>query len=165
MFDGLLLGMLGIATLLAALAYWRGGSELLLAGLGRGGGHLTRYALLLVVSFGVAGLVEVLIPHAWVAANLGAEAGLRGILLGTAAGAVTPAGPFIAMPIAAVLVRSGASTPAVVAFLTSWSLLALHRFVAWELPLLGTRLAVLRYAVSLALPLLAGLLARALSRA
>jgi hypothetical protein len=48
----------------------------------------------------------------------------------------------------------------VVAFLTAWSLLALHRFVAWEIPILGWRLAALRYSVSLAIPVLAGLAAR-----
>jgi len=60
---------------------------------------------------------------------------------------------------------SGAATSAVIAYLTGWSLLALHRLVAWEVPILGTRFALLRYGVSLALPVLAGLLARALLRA
>lgn len=162
--DGLFLTMLAAALLLMAIAWWRGGSELLLDGLRGGGNLLTRYALLLMVSFLVAGLAEVLIPHQWIAGTLGEEAGLKGIFIGTAAGAITPAGPFVAMPIAAVLVRSGASVPAVVAFLTGWSLLAVHRFVAWEVPILGTRLALLRYAVSLVLPIIAGLLARSFTR-
>ena len=51
-----------------------------------------------------------------------------------------------------------------IAFLTAWSLLALHRLVAWEIPILGWRLAALRYGVSLVIPVLAGLAARALTR-
>ena len=53
---------------------------------------------------------------------------------------------------------------AVVTYLTAWSLLAVHRLVAWEVPILGWRLAALRYGVSLAIPVLAGLAARALAR-
>ena len=89
---------------------------------------------------------------------------MRGILLGVGAGVITPSGPFVSLPIAAVMVRSGASPGPVVAFLSGWSLLAIHRFVAWEVPILGWRLAVLRYATCLVLPVLAGLIARAVTR-
>ncbi|MBW2242285.1 MAG: hypothetical protein JRH01_09880 [Deltaproteobacteria bacterium] len=51
-----------------------------------------------------------------------------------------------------------------VAFLTAWSLLAVHRLVAWEVPILGARFAIVRYGVSLALPVLAGLITRLLAR-
>ncbi len=68
------------------------------------------------------------------------------------------------MPIAAAMLGSGAGLGAVVAFLSSWALLSIHRFVAWEVPILGLRVALVRYAASLLLPLLAGLLVRALSR-
>ena len=51
-----------------------------------------------------------------------------------------------------------------VAFLSAWALLALHRLVAWEVPILGWRFAALRYASCLVLPFLAGLVARALTR-
>ena len=111
-----------------------------------------------------AGVVEVLIPREWIRESLGDQSGLRGILLGAAAGAITPAGPFVSMPIAAVMLRSGAALGPVVAFLTGWSLLAIHRLVAWEAPILGLRFALFRWALSLALPILAGLAARALSR-
>jgi hypothetical protein len=39
-----------------------------------------------------------------------------------------------------------------------------HRFLAWEVPILGWRFAVLRYATCALLPIVAGLLARALTR-
>ena len=69
------------------------------------------------------------------------------------------------MPIAAVMLRAGAGLPTVVAFLTSWCLLALHRLVAWEVPLLGWRVALLRYGVCIAFPIAAGYAVRALTRA
>ena len=51
-----------------------------------------------------------------------------------------------------------------VAFLAAWALLAVHRLVAWEIPILGWRFALVRYAVCIALPVLAGLGASALAR-
>jgi uncharacterized membrane protein YraQ (UPF0718 family) len=163
-FDGTLFVLLGALAALAALAWWRGGEALLAEGFGGGLRLLQRYALVIAVSLVVAGFADVLIPTDWVRQNLSAASGLRGILIGTAAGMLTPAGPFVSMPIAAVLLKSGAAVGPVMAFLTGWALLALHRFVAWEVPILGWRFALLRFGLSLGLPLAVGLLARALAR-
>jgi uncharacterized membrane protein YraQ (UPF0718 family) len=162
--DGTLIVLLLALAGLAALAYAQGGQELLSRGLGGGARLLLRYALVIAVSLLAAGFAEVLVPTQWVSAQLGADSGLRGILLATAAGAITPAGPFVSMPVAAVMLRSGAGVGPVVAFLTGWSLLALHRFLAWEVPILGWRFALLRWSLSLGLPVLAGLLARGFGR-
>jgi len=162
--DGSLLVMVLVLAVLAGLALAQGGRELLGRGLGAGASLLVRYGPLLVVSFLAAGLAEALVPHEWVRRSLGAGAGVRGILVATGAGAVTPGGPFVAMPIAVAMLRAGAGTGALVAFMSSWSLIAVHRLVAWEMPLLGWRFALLRYAVCLVLPVLAGLAARALVR-
>ncbi len=163
-FDGTLLLMLVVLAALAGLAWWQGGQALVSEGFQGGARLLMRYALVIAVSLLAAGFADVLVPHEWVRRNLGDDSGLRGLLIATGAGVVTPAGPFVSMPIAAVLLRSGAGIGSVVAFLTGWSLLALHRFVAWEVPILGWRFALLRWGLSLGLPLLAGLLARGLPR-
>ena len=164
MFDGTLFVLIAAVAALAWLAYARGGEELLSRGLSDGGLLLYRYALLIVVSFLAAGLASALLPEQWVARNLGAESGLGGILLAAAAGVVTPAGPFVSIPVAAVMLKAGAGTGPVVAFLAGWALLAVHRLIAWEVPLLGWRFALLRYATCLVLPPIAGLLARAVTR-
>lgn len=164
MIDGALIVMTVVVVGLVAAAWWRGGSELVGVGLGGGAGLLWRYALLIALSFLAAGLAEALVPRAWIQQGLGAQTGVRGLVLAAVAGALTPSGPFIALPIAASLVRTGAGAGPVVAYVTGWSLLALHRLVAWELPLLGPRLALLRWAICLVVPVLAGLLARALTR-
>ncbi len=162
--DTQLLLVLGVLATLTALAWWRGGPELVGRGLSGGAGLLWSFGLLIVVSFLAAGLVDVLIPRDWIRAGVGPDSGLRGVLIGTLAGAATPAGPFVSMPLAAVLLRSGAAVGPVAAFVTGWSLLALHRLVAWELPMLGWRFALLRWGVSLLLPIAAGLAAGALAR-
>jgi uncharacterized membrane protein YraQ (UPF0718 family) len=162
--NGTLLFLILVLAGLVALAWSHGGPQLVMNGLSSGGLLLYRYAPVLVVSFLAAGFADMLIPREWVRQALGSEAGLRGILIASGAGLVTPAGPFVSMPIAAVMLRAGAGTGAIVAFLTAWSLLALHRFVAWEIPILGWRFAAFRYGICLVLPVLAGLAARAVAR-
>lgn len=156
--------MIGVAVLLGGLAWWRGGMPLVYEGLSSGWKLLIRLGLVIAVSLVVAGIAEVLVPEAWVKSALGEGSGWRGILIGTMAGVVTPAGPYIAMPIAAVMLRTGAGIGPVVAFVTGWSLLALHRLLAWEIPLVGVRFAVLRWTVCLLLPIFAGFLAGLIAR-
>jgi uncharacterized membrane protein YraQ (UPF0718 family) len=162
--DAQFVGILAVALALAALAFWRGGAQLVRAGLDEGASQLLRYGALIAVSFLAAGFAQVLMPREWVQAALGQDSGLRGIVLASAAGIATPAGPFVSLPIAATLLGAGADQPAVIAYLSAWSLLALHRLVAWEVPILGARFALVRYAICIALPILAGLLARGLGR-
>jgi len=149
---------------LGFVAWQRGGPELVQEGLASGAQMLVRFGLIITVSFLAAGLAERVVPQEWVRSALGEEAGVRGIAVATAAGIVTPAGPFVSLPVAAAMLRSGASEAAVLAYVSGWALLALHRLVAWEVPILGLRFALLRYALCIALPLLVGIAARALLR-
>jgi uncharacterized membrane protein YraQ (UPF0718 family) len=162
--DGTLILLLAILAGLSALAWSRGGVALVGQGFASGASLLLRYALILIVSFLAAGFADILIPHDWIQDTLGTAAGLRGILVASAAGMITPAGPFVSMPVAAVMLRAGAGIGSVVAFLVAWSLLAVLRFVAWEVPILGWRFAIVRYGVCLVMPVLAGLAARLLTR-
>lgn len=164
MFDGVLLGLVLATLALAAAAWWRGGPELVRTGFGAGTDMLLRFGLLIIVSFWAAGLAQAVLPEHLIPRALGPESGVRGILFATAGGMLTPSGPFVAIPIAAAMGRAGASHAALVAYVSAWGLLAIHRLVAWEIPILGPRLALLRWGVSLALPVLAGLLARWLVR-
>ncbi len=156
--------ILGLLVVLAALAWWRGGSELLQTGVTDGFGLLVRYSLLIAVAFLAAGIAQVLIPHDAVEGVLGDQAGLSGIGLAALAGMLTPSGPFVSLPIAATLLKSGASPGAVVAYVSAWSLLALHRLVVWEVPILGLRFALIRWGLCLLLPIAAGLAAQGFKR-
>ena len=162
--DGNFWIVLGLFVLLSGLAWGRGGSPLLGDGLGSGISLLLRFGVVIVLSFLVAGLAEVLMPREWVSAALGEDSGWRGLFLASLAGIVTPAGPFVSMPLAAGLLRSGAAPAAVVTFLASWSLLAAHRFFAWEVPILGASFAFTRWSLCLVLPIAAGALTRLVTR-
>lgn len=156
--------MLALLAALTGIALVRGGPPLVAEGLTGGSRQFVRFALVLFVSFLVAGLVESLLPRAWVSRSLGESAGWSGILIASAVGLVTPAGPFVSMPIAAGMLRAGAAPAPVVAFIAAWGLLALHRLIAWEIPMLGAPFALTRWAACLGVPFALGALARLLWR-
>jgi uncharacterized membrane protein YraQ (UPF0718 family) len=115
----------------------------------------------LVLGFLLAGMLLVALPRDAVAHWMGESAGLRGIAVGTLAGTLTPGGPFLQFPIIASLLKAGAGIGAVTAYIVAWGTLGVQRFLVWELPILGWRTALLRYAASLAGPFVAGLVAQA----
>ena len=150
----------GLLVGLSAIALLRGGTPLLGEALGGGTRLFVRFGAVILLSFLVAGLAEALLPRELVSAALGEDSGWKGLFLATVAGAITPAGPFVSMPIAAGLLRSGAAPAAVITFLSSWSLLAIHRLIAWEVPILGASFALTRWSLCLVLPVLVGAAAR-----
>ena len=164
MFDTTFFLLAGGLAALVSIAWLQGGGDLVSRGLSGGGTLLLRYALVIAISFLVAGHVDVLLPHELLRKYLGEDSGVAGIAIASVVGLLTPAGPFVSMPIAAVMLRAGAGPGPVVAFLTAWSLLSVHRLVAWEVPILGFSFAMARYAVCLVLPVVAGVLARFLIR-
>ncbi|WP_212524376.1 hypothetical protein [Actibacterium sp. MT2.3-13A] len=108
-----------------------------------------------------AGFIAQLIPSAFISRFLGEESGFLSIVIASLAGIIVPAGPVIAFSIAAVFVKSGASAPALVAFLTSWAVFAAHRILIYEIPLLGAGFLRLRLASACIIPLVAGGIAMA----
>ncbi len=151
-----------MAVILAALvgvAIWRGGGSLQ-RGLTFGGKTFLSMLLLLVMSFAIAGLVQVLVPKELVVKWLGAGTGFRGILIGSVAGALTPGAPYFSFPIVAAMYKQGASVGAVVAFVAGWSVWQLTR-LPLEMGLVGPKLALARFLSTLVVPPLAGLFAQA----
>ena len=112
----------------------------------------------------IGGLIQQLIGKDKIAALLGAGSGLRGLIIATAAGALTPGGPFMSFPIVYSLWIAGAEAGALITYIAAWSLLGFVKTLVWELPLMGIEFTWLRFVVCLPLPILAGLLARRLSR-
>jgi uncharacterized membrane protein YraQ (UPF0718 family) len=145
---------------------------LLLVCYGRGEGqHLTglKFALsmtagllpMLICAFIVAGMIQALIPTETISKWVGAESGIRGILIGCVAGGFSPGGPYVSLPIAVAFVRSGASIGTMVSFLTAWSVWAVAR-LPMEVGILGWKLTLARVTSTLVFPPIAGLIARAL---
>ncbi len=118
---------------------------------------------LIIFAFIVAGLVQALLPRDLISRWVGIESGFRGIIIGTIAGGLTPGGPYVSLPIVAGLLKSGAGTGTMVAFLTSWSLWAVAR-LPMEFGILGWKFTLIRLASTFLFPPAAGMIANMLSR-
>jgi len=149
-----------IALVLLFIGYQKGGGEHIL-GLKTAGNLLLQITPLLIFAFIVAGMVQTLIPQEIISRWVGAESGFRGILIGALMGSLTPGGPFVSMPIAAGFLRTGASIGTMVAFMTAWSLLGVHR-LPLEIGIMGWQFTVIRLACVFLFPLIAGLIANTL---
>jgi len=114
---------------------------------------------LLIFAFIMAGMVQVLLPHELLSKWIGEESGIRGILIGTLAGSITPGGPYVSLPLAAGFLRTGASVGTMVAFITAWSLLALSR-LPLVIGILGWKFWFARFACTFFFPPVAGLIAQ-----
>jgi uncharacterized membrane protein YraQ (UPF0718 family) len=104
----------------------------------------------------LAGLLQVLVPQELIGRYFGRQSGLRGIVLASLAGVLTPGGPMVSVPFMVVLANSGMALPSLVAYMTSWSLFGVQRIIAWEAPLLGWQFVAVRVVPSLTFPVLAG---------
>ena len=109
-----------------------------------------------------AGFVSRIVPSGPIAHHIGPDSGFTGILLASAIGAFIPSGPSVSFPVVVVLLQAGAGFPQVVAFLTAWSIVAIHRMLIYEIPLMGWRFSLVRVLSALPLAPLSGLLAEGL---
>lgn len=146
-----------LAVVLVALGYSRGSGEHL-QGISYGFKTMLRIMPLLFCAFVVAGMVQTMLPREALAAWIGHESGMRGILIGSVVGGLSPGGPFVSLPLAAGMMSAGAGVGTMVAYLTGWSLWAVAR-LPMEVGILGWRLTVIRFVSTLALPPLAGFIA------
>lgn len=108
----------------------------------------------------LGGLIAAVLPHDKVSKSLGPDSGLKGLLIGTAFGAILPGGPFTAYPVASALLAVGADFGATIAMVVSWTLIGYGRAVAWEMPIMGADFTLWRIVISLPMPVLAGALGR-----
>lgn len=118
---------------------------------------------LLIAAFVVAGMTRVLLPRKALSEWIGAESGMRGLLIGTVAGAFIHGGPYVSVPLAAGFLRAGASVGTVIAFITGWSLWAFSR-IPMEVGILGWKLTLIRIASAFFFPPIVGLIAQALAQ-
>ena len=146
-----------IAIVLLYIGFQRGSGEHILA-LKSAGNMLLQIAPLLIFAFIIAGMIQLLIPIETVSKWIGAESGFKGILIGTAVGGLMPGGPYVSLPVAAGLLRTGASIGTMVAFITAWSLLAIGR-LPLEFGVMGWKFTVIRLACVFFFPPIAGLIA------
>lgn len=118
---------------------------------------------LLLAALLTASLIQDLIPAEQVSRWIGEGSGFRGLLMGTVAGALAPGGPFVSFPLVAGMMKAGASIGVLVAFISSWSLLAIQR-IPLELGFVGWRFVFVRILCTFFFPVVAGWLAQILFR-
>jgi len=145
------------AIVLLFIGFQKGGGEHIL-GLKSAGSLLMQIVPLLIFAFIVAGMVQTLVPTEMISKWVGTESGFRGILIGTVVGGFMPGGPYVSLPIAAGLLRVGASVGTMVALLTGWSLLAFTR-LPLEIGIMGWQFTLIRLACTFIFPPIAGLIA------
>jgi uncharacterized membrane protein YraQ (UPF0718 family) len=149
--------MIALAVILTAVAYFRGGVHLI--GLKLGAKSMWDNLLILLASFAVAGLVQVLIPNEWISRWLGTEAGFKGILLGCVAGGLVPGSPYSIFPVIASFYEAGASIGTIVGFITAWSLWSVSR-LPLELAIVGPKVTWVHVISTLIFPPIAGVIAQ-----
>ena len=108
----------------------------------------------------IGAFVTLILPREQVARWVGHESGLAGLMIAALFGFILPGGPITIYPVAGAFLAMGADAGAVIAFITSWTLIGYTRALVWELPFFGTDFVLWRILAALPLPLLAGLLAR-----
>lgn len=154
----LIMGVLAIVLIL--IGYNRGQGEHVI-GLKSAFIMIIQILPLLLFAFIVAGMVQILLPKEVLSKWIGAESGIRGILIGSFAGGLAPGGPYVCLPIVAGLLKSGASMGIMVAFLTGWSIWAIGR-LPMEVGILGWKFTLIRVISTVIFPPIAGLIAHLL---
>ncbi len=144
-----------LAVVLVFLSYQKG---VHIQGLKASWSMLIQIVPLLVFAFIVAGVLPQLIPRELIARWVGVESGFRGILIGSVIGGLAPGGPYVSLPIAAGMLRAGASVGTMVAFVTGWSLLAFSR-MPMDVGIMGWKFTLIRLACTFFFPPIAGFIA------
>ncbi len=119
------------------------------------GEYLKEMILIMPPVFILMGLIEVWVPkdriQKWMGADSGIKGGFLAFLLGT-----LPTGPlYVAFPMAASLLRKGASVHNMVIFLGSWAALKIPQLMV-ETEFLGLNFALLRFALTLVILIAVG---------
>lgn len=145
-----------IILALGGVTAWKHGMAGVRRGVGNAWGLFTYIMKLVPFAMWAAILVAEVLPSDIIGGWIGETSGFGGLIVAGAAGGLVLSGPFVSFPIAIGLLHAGAGVPQLVAFLTGWSVLAIHRVFIMEIPLMGWRFAVVRLGSSVFLPLIAG---------
>ena len=156
--------MLGVFAILVAAAWITKGTAGVLDGLRGTANTFVSVWPVLVLAFGIAGFLRVVIPHDLISSALGPSSGIRGILIGWGAGAVMPGAPFSMLPVAGSLLTSGASIGPVMTMVLSAGIGVAATRIPFEIAFVGWRFMVLRLTVCALIPPICGLLAHYVAR-
>lgn len=153
-----------VAAFAGAICYFMLGPSGLEAALGAAAHDLGAIVPRIAAAVVLAAVIQTWLPQDKMKRFFGASSGLKGMSIAAFIGTITLGGPMTSFPLMASLSAAGVEIGCLVAFLTGWSLLAFQRIVVWEWPLLGPEFVAVRIVASIGMPVLAGLIARALYR-
>jgi len=111
-----------------------------------------------------SGYIAAVMPENLIGHWIGPNSGFHGILIAAMIGAATPGGAVVGFAVGAAALKGGAGAPQVIAYTTAWSLYTIQRLINWEIHMMSPRVVWLRAAVSIPLPILAGLSALLLGK-
>jgi uncharacterized membrane protein YraQ (UPF0718 family) len=106
-----------------------------------------------------SGYIAAVMPQDLITTWIGPGSGVLGIVIGALFGAITPGGAVVGFAVGAAALKGGAGAPQVIAYTTAWSLYTIQRLFNWEIHMMAPRVVWLRAAVSIPLPILAGIAA------
>ena len=105
-----------------------------------------------------AAFIAQLVPIDELSQIVGPQSGFFGIIISALLGGLLPGGPMTSFPIALIFFAGGAGAPQIVAFLSGWSIFAVHRVLVFEAPTMGWSFVAIRMISCALLPILAGLI-------
>lgn len=153
-----IIGMTLAILALMLVGVWQRGPVIILEGFSAGGKMLFNVLPLVLVIFLLIGLFQALIPQNKIKKWMGADAGIKGVFLGGAAGALMPGGPYVFSPMAASFLLSGAEIGSVIAFVMAKNLWSLS-MIAMEIALLGPEITFIRLVITFTFPIIIGMVA------
>ena len=145
----LILAAMVIMAMLIAL--WSGGLQLIFMGLKQTANTFKTMWLRVLLGIALGGFIQVLVPGHLIVEWIGPTSGLKGILIASYVGIIVSGGPYVILPVIASIYEAGAGVGPVIALLTG-GMLGLQGLIAYQIPFLGIKLALSRYAVCLFVP-------------
>ncbi len=157
--DALSMAVIYVGAIVAGAICWRRDPSLFRQGLGIAWRTIKGIAPMLAIAIIAAGFLEQILPGPVIGDLIGPESGLYGVGLAIVVGAITPGGPIVSFPLIVALANAGAGGAQVMAFVTSWSTLAVMRIVVFEIPVIGPKFALRRFVTSLFIAPIVGVIA------
>lgn len=109
---------------------------------------LIEMMLILPAVMVILGIFAVFVPKEFIRKHLGKGSGIKGILIGMVLGAL-PTGPlYIAFPMASAMIKKGARTSSIIAFLSAWACIKIPQEMV-ELKFLGLEFMILRLGLTI----------------
>ena len=153
----LLVGTLALTAAIRSKALFREGAY-------EGGRDFVVLILRVLIGVIGSGYIAAVMPQDLITTWIGPGSGVLGILIAALFGAATPGGAVVGFAVGAAALKGGAGAPQVIAYTTAWSLYTIQRLFNWEIHMMAPRVVWLRAAVSIPLPILAGITAMLIGR-